>query len=34
MKGLEEKHVEVRRPTDNFVQVPICPEVAAIVHSN
>ena len=34
MKGLEEKCVKVERPIDNFVQVFIGPQVAAIVHSN
>jgi len=33
-KLLEEKHVQVERPIDNFVQVNISPQVAAIVHSN
>ena len=34
MKRLEEKRVQVERPMDNFVQVFIGTQVAAIVHSN
>ena len=32
---LKKKHMQVRRsPINNCVQVPICPQVAAIVHTS
>ena len=34
MKWLEENRMQVERPIDNFVQVFIGSQVAAIVHSN
>ena len=34
MKRLEEKRVQVGRSINNFVQVFVSPQVAAIVHSN
>ena len=33
-KRLEEKSVQVGRPIDDFLQVPICPQVDVMRHSN